>query len=95
MATATKVLDRAKFEARARIIDLLALGMLIVVAFSLMVDMYYLGWSAMSAAAAGGGVVYERDARFVRMLLQAGLFTSAFGWVAYRVLSGGARRLGG
>lgn len=95
MATVTKVLDRARFEARARIIDLLALGLLIVMSFSLMVDMYYLGTTAISAAAGGGSLVYTRDARFVRMLLQAGLFTMSFAWVAFRVLSAGTRRTGG
>lgn len=95
MATATKVLDRVKFEARARIIDLFALGLLIVAGFSLMVDMYYLGATAKAAASAGGDLVYVRDARFVRMLLQAGLFTVSFAWVAYRLLAQGARRIGG
>lgn len=95
MATATKVLDRARFEARARLIDLFALGLLIVTAFSLMVDMYYLGATSIRAAAEGGSLVFDRDARFVRMLLQAGLFTASFGWTAYRVLSANARRAGG
>ncbi|HEX2021158.1 MAG TPA: hypothetical protein VHH36_00475, partial [Candidatus Thermoplasmatota archaeon] len=92
--TAAKVLDRTRFEARARVGDLLALGLLVVVGFSLMVDMYALGHSA-SQAAGDAGVVFQRDATFVRMLVQAGVVAIATSWIAYRLLSASARRLGG
>jgi hypothetical protein len=95
MATVTNVLDRARFESRARLVDLLALGLLAVLGASLMVDMYYLGATSVLAVVRGGELVYTRDARFVRMALQAAILMLAFGWASFRLLSLSARRVGG
>lgn len=94
MATAAKVLDRSRFEARARLGDVVALGLLVVVGFSMMTDMYALGHSAASAASDAGALA-DRDATFVRMIPQAGLGVAALSWIAYRLLSASARRVGG
>lgn len=94
MATAAKVLDVSRFESRARIADILAIGVALVVGFSLMIEMYYLGYSSVQALG-DPNMVYERDAKFLRVIVQAGIFVASFGWIVYRVLSGSARRVGG
>jgi hypothetical protein len=90
MATAAKVLDRNRFEARARIGDLIALGLVVVVGFSLMVDMYAVGH-----ASATNPSDTSRDAQFVRAIAEFGIVVAALCWIAYRLFSGGARRAGG
>lgn len=94
MATAAKVLDRSRFEARARLIDVFALGVVVVVGAALVFDMYSLGYTAAEAASEGGDAVFERDRAFVRMVMEAFLAAAALSWIAYRLLSAGARRGG-
>lgn len=95
MATAAKVLDRTRFEARARIIDIIALGLVVVVGSALVFDMYSLGYTAAEAAARGGQAVIDRDRAFVRMVMEAFLAAVGLSWIAYRLFSGGAKRIGG
>lgn len=95
MATAAKVLDRTRFEARARIIDLVALGVVVVVGAALVFDMYSLGYTAAYAASVGGEAVLDRDRAFVRMLMEAFLTAAGLFWIAYRLFTGGSRRVGG
>lgn len=95
MATAAKVLDETRFEARARIGDIVALGIVVVVGAVLLFEMYTLGYSAAEAAAKGGALVFERDRRFVMMLIEAAVVVAGFGWIVYRLFSGSARRVGG
>lgn len=95
MATAAKVLDRSRFEARARIVDVFALGMIVIVGAALVFDMYSLGFTAAQAAEEGGSAVFDRDRAFVRMVMEAFLAAVAMCWIAYRLLALGARRAGG
>lgn len=95
MASATKVLDRNRFEARARIGDILCLGLLVVIGFSLLADMYRLGYSASRAVDGGLSVIFERDALFARLFVQVGIVGAALSWIAFRLLSASARRVGG
>lgn len=94
MATAARVLDDARFEARARIADILALGLVVVVGAVLLFEMYTMGYTAAAAAATGAGVL-ERDRRFVMMTVEAAVVVAGMGWIVYRLLSGSARRAGG
>lgn len=91
MANAAKILDQHRFEARARIADVVALGLLLVVGFFLMVEMYRLGHS-LSAAAADGSLVAGRDARFVIVGVEGAVVAGCLSWIAYRLFS--ARRVG-
>lgn len=95
MAAPTKVLDETRFEARARIGDVIALGLMLVVGSALLFEMYTMGYTAAEAARAGGDLVFSRDRRFVFMLIEAALVVGSFGWVVYRLFSGSARRVGG
>lgn len=95
MATAAKVLDETRFEARARIGDIVALGIVLVVGAVLLFEMYTLGYTAAEAAANGGALVFERDRRFVMMLIEAAVVVGGLGWIVYRLFSGSARRVGG
>lgn len=95
MATAAKILDEHRFEARARIADVFALGLVIVLGAALVYDMYSFGYSAAAAASTGGSAVLQRDQAFVRMLAEAFLAAAGMSWIAYRLLSGSARRIGG
>lgn len=95
MATVAKVLDRTRFEARARIGDILALGLVVVIGAALIFDMYSFGYGAANAAASGGAGLVQRDQTFfVRMLVEAFLAGIALCWIAYRLFSGSARRTG-
>ena len=94
MATVTHVLDRGRFEARARIADILALGVVVVVGAALVFDMYTFGYTA-AQLASGSGSVVSRDQRVVRMLAESFLAAAALCWVGYRLLSASARRSGG
>lgn len=94
MATPTRVLDDTRFEARARIWDIVALGLMLVVGGTLLFEMYTIGYTASQAAADGTGVL-GRDRTFVFMIIEIAIFTAAFCWTAYRLLAGSARRVGG
>lgn len=95
MATATRVLDDARFEHRARIMDIVALGLILVVGGALLFEMYSMGYSAGEVARTGGGQVFARDRTFVFMLIETVVLMGGFGWIVYRLLSGSARRVGG
>lgn len=95
MATATRVLDETRFEARARIADIVAIGVVLVVGAVLLFEMYTLGYTASEAAARGGDLVLQRDRRFVMMIVEAAVVIAGFGWIVYRLFSGSARRVGG
>ena len=95
MATAARVLDDTRFEARARIGDVVALGILLVVGAALLFSMYSVGYSAGEVARSGGGEVFARDRTFVLMLIETAIVMGAFGWIVYRLFSGSARRAGG
>jgi len=95
MATAARVLDETRFEARARIGDIVALGIVLVVGAVLLFEMYTLGYTAAEAAAKGGDLVFQRDRRFVMMLIEAAVVVGGLGWIVYRLFSGSARRVGG
>ncbi len=92
MAHAAKILDHHRFEARARIVDVLALGLLLIAGFFLMVEMYRLGNTLAQAAAEGGQLVAQRDARFVVVGVEGSIVALALGWISYRLFAG--RRLG-
>jgi hypothetical protein len=94
MPAPAPVLDHSRFEAGARVADVLALGVLLVVGAALVFDMYTFGYSA-AQLAAGSGSVLARDQRFVRMLAECALAAAAFCWVAYRLVFAHARRHGG
>lgn len=94
MATAAKVLDETRFEARARIGDVVALGLVVVVGAALLFNMYTLGYTA-GEIARGGGDVVARDKRFVMAIVEAALVVGSFAWIVYRLFSGSARRVGG
>lgn len=95
MATAAKVLDRTRFESRARIADVFALGAVVIVGAALVFDMYTLGYTAAEAASKGGAAIIERDRAFVRMVMEGFLAAVALCWIAYRLVTAGARRPGG
>lgn len=95
MATAAKVLDRSRFEARARIADVFALGVIVVAGAALVFDMYAAGYSAAEAVMKGGESVVARDRAFVRMIIEAFVGAVAISWIAYRLFSAGLRRAGG
>lgn len=90
MATAAKVLDRNRFESRSRVVDVLALGLVLVVGYSLMADMYSIGFAAGSSP-----TDTSRDAQFFRAVAEAMIVVAALCWIAYRLFSGSARRAGG
>jgi hypothetical protein len=94
MATAAKVLDETRFEARARIGDIVALGLVLVVGGVLLFEMYTMGYTAAAAAADGTGVL-DRDRRFVMMIIEAAVVVAGMGWIVYRLFTGSARRVGG
>lgn len=94
MATAAKVLDETRFEARARIGDVVALGLVVVVGAALLFNMYTLGYTA-GEIARGSGDVLSRDKRFVTAIIEAVLVAAGFAWIVYRLFSGSARRVGG
>lgn len=93
--TATRVLDDTRFEARARIGDVVALGLVVVVGAALLFNMYTLGYSAASAAGGSAADVVNRDKRFVMAIIEAALVVGGFAWIVYRIFSGSARRVGG
>jgi hypothetical protein len=93
VATAVKVLDKHRVEARARLLDAAAVLVLAVVGFSLMVLMYKLGYSAATATA--GQPVLDRDRLFVIAILEGALGTAALCWVGFRLLGASGRRAGG
>lgn len=95
MATATKVLDDTRFEARARIGDVVALGLVLVIGGALLFEMYTLGFTAGEAMRGGGELVLARDRSFVLMMIEAAVVIGAFSWIVYRLFSGTARRAGG
>lgn len=95
MATAVKVLDKHRVEARARLADVAALLVLAVVGFSLMVLMYRLGYSASQASTGGGQAVLDRDRLFVVAMVEGALGTAALCWVGFRLLAASGRRAGG
>lgn len=95
MATVAKVLDQTRFEAKARVGDFLALGLVVVIGAALVFDMYSFGYGAASAAASGGASVVQRDQTFfVRILVESFLAGVPLCWIAYRLFSGSARRAG-
>lgn len=93
MADAAKILDRNRFESRARIFDFAALGGLVVIGAALVFDMYTFGYLARVAEESGG--IVARDQRFVRMLIESFLSACALGWIAFRLFSASVRRAGG
>ena len=93
MADHAKILDRNRFESRARIGDFAALGLLVVSASALVFDMYVFGYYASRPEDIGG--IVARDERFVRMLAEAFLAACALGWIAFRLFTASARRVGG
>lgn len=93
MATATRILDKTRFEARARVGDIVALGVLLVVGAALVFDMYTFGYTARLAEESGN--VIARDRRFIRMLMEAFLAACSLGWIAFRLFTASARRVGG
>lgn len=95
MATAVKILDRHRFEARARILDVLAIGLLLVVGFSLMVVFYRLGYTAGEAVRTGGQAVLDRDALFAVAIAEGAVAVACVSWLAYRVFTSGSRQHGG
>lgn len=95
MATATRVLDDTRFEARARIGDIVALGIILVVGGALIFEMYSIGFTAGEAARSGGDQVFARDRTFVFMLIETAIIVAALAWIVYRLFSGSARRVGG
>lgn len=95
MATAAKVLDETRFEAKARIGDVVALGLVVAIGAALVFDMYTLGFHLSEVAAGGTAAVAARDRAFVRALIEACLVVGALGWIGYRLFSGSARRVGG
>jgi hypothetical protein len=92
MATAAKILDQQRFEARARVVDVLALGLVFIVGFFLMVEMYRLGFALSQAGTTGGQSVAARDARWVVVGVEGCILVASMLWVSYRLFSG--RRLG-
>lgn len=95
MATVARVLDQTRFEARARIGDILALGLVTIIGAALIFDMYSFGYGAASAAASGGAGLIQRDQQFfVRMLVESFLAGISLCWIAYRLFSSSARRSG-
>lgn len=96
MAAPTKVLDETRFESRARIGDIVALGLLVVVGGALLFEMYSLGYSAgESKLGATGATVVERDQGFVMMIIMTAIVVGSVGWIVYRLFSGSTRRVGG
>lgn len=93
MADAARILDRNRFEARARIGDLASLGLLVVSGAALVFDMYTFGYYAAVPEQAGG--VVARDQYFVRMLAESFLAACALGWIAFRLFTASVRRVGG
>lgn len=95
MATAARVLDETRFEARARIGDIVALGVVLIVGAAMLFEMYTLGFSAGEAIREGGTLVLTRDKSFVIMLIEAAMVIMGICWIVYRLFSGAARRAGG
>ena len=95
MATATRVLDDARFESRARIGDIVAIGLILVVGSALMFEMYSIGYTAGEVARSGGAEVFARDRVFVFMIIETAILISAFAWIVYRLFTNTARRVGG
>ena len=93
MADAAKILDRNRFESRARIADFASLGLLIVSAAALVFDMYTFGYYAAVPDQAGG--IVARDQYFIRMLIESFLAACALGWIAFRLFTASVRRVGG
>lgn len=95
MATAARVLDDTRFEARARIGDVIALGIILVIGAALLFQMYSVGHSAGEVARSGGNGVFSRDRTFVYMIIETAIVMGGFAWIVYRLFSGSARRVGG
>lgn len=95
MATTTRVLDDVRFESRARIGDIVALALTLVIGGALLFSMYSLGYSAGEVARTGGGQVFARDRTFVYMLIEVAALMGAFSWIVYRLFTANARRAGG
>lgn len=96
MATsAARILDRSRFEARARVGDVLALGLVLAMGAAMVFEMYSLGYTASQASGEGGGLVFERDRGFVRVLIEGFVAAAGLFWIAYRLLVASARRVGG
>lgn len=96
-ATTTKVLDRTRFEARARLIDIVAFGLLLVAGAALVFQMYTLGYSAAEIQNSVGGAdpIVVHDQAAVRIAIASFIAALGVGWVGYRLFSGSARRVGG
>lgn len=95
MATATRILDETRFEARARIGDVVALGVVLVIGAALLFSMYTLGYAIGEAVQFDREFVLMRDRLFVVMMIEAVLVVGALGWIVYRLFTGAARRVGG
>lgn len=95
MATAVKVLDKHRVEARARVLDVAALLVLAVVGFSLAVILYKLGYNAGEAVRNGGQLVLDRDRLFVVAIVEGALGAASLCWIGYRLLAAAGRRAGG
>lgn len=93
-ATTTKVLDRTRFEARARLLDIVACGILLVGGATLLFEMYTLGYTA-AVLDGNAGSVIPHDRGAVRMIIEAFITALGFSWIAYRLFAGSAKRVGG
>jgi len=91
LATAVKVLDKHRVEARARVLDVAALLLLGAIVVSLAVIFYRLGWDAARATSFDP----SRDKWFVLVLIEGAVGALAFGWVGYRLFAAAGRRVGG
>lgn len=95
MAPSARVLDETRFESRARIGDVVALGLILVIGGVLLFEMYSVGYSAGEVARNGGNEVFARDRTFVLMIIEVAIVIAGLAWIVYRLFSGSARRVGG
>lgn len=101
--TAAKVLDRNRFEARARVFDVVALALILMMGGAMLYEMYTIAYHRGGQAATEifsqgqpnvAGIVAD-DARWAIMLAEAFLAAVGFSWLAYRLFVHGARQAGG
>jgi len=96
MAAPAKILDRSRAEARARLGDVIAFGVVLIIGAALLFDMYSLGYSAAEAATgAAGTTVLNRDKQFARTIIQAVITAFGLAWIAFRLFVSSVKRSGG